>query len=364
MLKSLGMKCEIWLLLFLLLVGQVNAQKNIYRFKKVGEDKWGYANINGKTIIEPQFNSCTDFSDCGIAITYEFMYSQGEFINVNNQKIEPEPQEFSLKSDYSENYIQGFQNGFIVVTDGNRWGYINTSGKLSIPFKYDDAFVFSENFAIVKLDKNYLILDTNGVETSIKVNNVRGARSFSEGLARITINDSNYSYVNFRGDVVINVESKGCGYFSSGLTWVRSKNKKIGFIDKSGIWKIEPKFEMVHDFDKESGMAMVKENGKLEYIDTVGNVLIIDFSLKLVSFSGGLVRGFVLDKNSENKSSLVGFIDNKGKWVIEPVFENARDFKNGFAAVRFQGKWGFIDKTGKWVIEPVYEHIGDVIKIE
>ncbi|MDR2064635.1 MAG: WG repeat-containing protein [Prevotellaceae bacterium] len=45
------------------------------------------------------------------------------------------------------------------------------------------------------------------------------------------------------------------------------------------------------------------------------------------------------------------------KWVIEPQFEIAGSFYEGFAAIRQNGKWGFIDKTGAIVIQPEFEGV-------
>ena len=35
-------------------------------------------------------------------------------------------------------------------------------------------------------------------------------------------------------------------------------------------------------------------------------------------------------------------------------FEDARDFSQGFAAVKLDGKWGFIDETGEYIVPPCY----------
>lgn len=43
-----------------------------------------------------------------------------------------------------------------------------------------------------------------------------------------------------------------------------------------------------------------------------------------------------------------GFINQRQQWVIEPRFEEARDFLDGRAAARQGGKWGFIDRQGRW----------------
>ncbi len=50
--------------------------------------------------------------------------------------------------------------------------------------------------------------------------------------------------------------------------------------------------------------------------------------------------------SSELNASRYGFIDLKGKVVIEPQWEGADDFDGGFATVKQNDKWGWIDKTG------------------
>lgn len=44
-----------------------------------------------------------------------------------------------------------------------------------------------------------------------------------------------------------------------------------------------------------------------------------------------------------------GFINEKQEWVIQPRFEDAKEFQGGKAAVRQNGKWGFINKRGEWL---------------
>lgn len=57
----------------------------------------------------------------------------------------------------------------------------------------------------------------------------------------------------------------------------------------------------------------------------------------------------------------VGFkslIDNKV--YIPAKYEDAREFHEGFAAVKTNGKWGYMDKTGKWVLPAKEEWVEDV----
>lgn len=55
-----------------------------------------------------------------------------------------------------------------------------------------------------------------------------------------------------------------------------------------------------------------------------------------------------------------GYIDNKGRFVIEPKFDYARDFQsNGLAVVEINNKSGIINSTGNYVVNPIYDNISD-----
>ena len=64
----------------------------------------------------------------------------------------------------------------------------------------------------------------------------------------------------------------------------------------------------------------------------------------------------LLHNPEENHEDRYGFIDRSGRFVIEPQFEEARNFcGNGLARARMSGKWGFIDRSGKYVINPFFD---------
>ncbi len=56
-------------------------------------------------------------------------------------------------------------------------------------------------------------------------------------------------------------------------------------------------------------------------------------------FFNGLARGKRADK--------FGYYNSKMEWAIQPQFDGARDFKNGYASVKKGELWGVIDDTGK-----------------
>ena len=54
-----------------------------------------------------------------------------------------------------------------------------------------------------------------------------------------------------------------------------------------------------------------------------------------------------------------GFINKKGQLVIEGKYEEAKNFKEGLAAVRLDKAWGFISKKGKLMIPNQYQEVND-----
>ena len=55
----------------------------------------------------------------------------------------------------------------------------------------------------------------------------------------------------------------------------------------------------------------------------------------------------------------VGYINRSGKIIIKPRFVDARKFREGLAAVELDDKWGFIDKAGNLKIKPQFDEALD-----
>src|SRR5262249_45910528 len=57
------------------------------------------------------------------------------------------------------------------------------------------------------------------------------------------------------------------------------------------------------------------------------------------------------------RKGLCGLIDNHGKVLLEPKYEDILSYRNGHAAVVIDGRCGFVDLSGKVVIEPSYDFV-------
>lgn len=130
--------------------------------------------------------------------------------------------------------------------------------------------------------------------------------------------DGKWGYIDHSGKFVIEPRFENESNFSDGLAWVLpGKGAGYGYIDKTGALVIKPQFHFALDFKE--GLAAVKDH-----------------------------------------TNKWGYVDTSGRVAIAFQFDDAQPFSEGLAPVRMgdseKGLWGYIDKTGKFRIEPRYQH--------
>jgi len=327
------------------------SQTYITQVKPAGDKYWGYANQKGELIISPKYSKCYKFSPEGWAVIYNQDERQYYFINTKDEKMNTEVKGFKMHDGFGFD-VEGFKNGLALIKVGEKWGFINTEGKMAIPAKYDDAYDFNDGYASAKMGDKYFILDTKGMEYPVDIAGVNDIREFNEGLAPFKTVDKKYGYVGGNGKAVIPANYSAVGYFNNGLAWAKASDGKLGYINTKGEWVINPQFDGGRDFDKQSGLARVKVGEKWGYVNKSAEMMYVSSTESWGDFSEGLADGKVGDKK--------GFYNNKSEWVIKPMFDGTRDFKNGFAAAKQGDKWGVIDKQGNWVIQPKFDGIKDM----
>jgi hypothetical protein len=325
------------------------SQTLITQVKPAGDKQWGYANIKGEMVIPAQYAKCYRFSPEGLAAIYDQKEKQYHFINLKNDRLQVEVSQFKLRDGMGFD-VEGFCDGMAMVKIGDKWGYINTSGKVAIAAKYDEASDFYAGVANAKLGNKFIILNTKGEEIPVE-SDVIDIKDFSEKLAPFRASNKKFGFVGTDGKIAIKALYESVGYFSDGLAWAKDGDL-LGYINNKGEWIIKPQFTAGKEFDKTSGMARVKNGDKWCYVNKAGEMMYVADTESWGDFSEGLAEGKKNDKK--------GFFDKKGTWVIQPQFDGVRDFKNGYAAAKMGDKWGIIDKQGKWVLQPQYDGIKDM----
>src|SRR2546426_190067 len=167
--------------------------------------------------------------------------------------------------------------------------FIDKSGKIVIPAKFDEADRFSDGLAQVMINGQWAYIDQTGnVIIDLKdMPKIDLIHPFSEGMAGIIV-DNKFGAIDKTGKLVIKLQFDDAGRFSEGLSAVRSGGK-WGYVDTSGHMVINPQFDDADYFS--GGLARVAIGGK------VGRMLITEV---------GEIRG------------KVGYIDKTGKYVWDP----------------------------------------------
>ena len=225
---------------------------------------------------------------------------------------------------------------------------------------FDEAGSFSEGLAVIVIDNKYGYIDTTGrtvISPKFELSDPSSAKwdgasaiSFSGGLAVVVLNGK-YGYVNKQGVIAISPQFDSARAFADGLAWV-SKNGRPGYINKQGEMVIQlDSLEFPLNFAQYVEKNL-KAHDKSELTEAPKFP-----SVFAPSFSEGVAP---LEQIDVDGYRTWGYIDKTGSVVIEAMFDHARNFREGLAAIAppaGAGKptlWGFIDKFGNIAVEPQF----------
>lgn len=229
-------------------------------------NSYGYLNAKGQIVIPEQFYAAYEFSE-GLAAAAPELRKCGFIDHSGKFVIAPL---FELNS-YGDcgSFHEGLAHVIQAVKNGKA-GFIDHSGKFVIPPIYEQAFDFSEGYAVVRLkDDSYGFIDKHGIALS----NLRFgfAHAFSEGLAAVNVGGK-WGYIDNKGVLAIPAKYDDAGEFWEDRAWVELDGKR-GYIDRSGVLVIPAIYDETFDFWH--GMAGVLQDYDRRWnwtmIDKTGN---------------------------------------------------------------------------------------------
>ena len=295
------------------------------------------------------------------------------------------------------NFAFRFNKNYAIVQGKNlKYGVIDKKGNIVVDFKYDELDNLNENFAIYKENGKFGYIDILKNEKSDALYDKM--KKFQEGLAPVCTKGK-WGFINKKGEVVIKPEYYDVGNFSQGLAAVSSSSHKTkGYVNKKGKMVISFKENNLEPKEFREGLAPVSygDDSACSYINKKGKTVIDkDKIYPVKSYCGNFYEGkrvFYIDSDPRNittgfinkkgkiKYSMLfsipnnvsegefsafedfssnmaqitldyktGYVNNKFKMVIPPIYEFARDFIGDLAYVKFENKEGYINKKGQWV---------------
>ncbi len=347
--------------------GRRPAPRHLYqvsiRDERSGEKRFGFIDKTGKLVIgfdrlSGKAEAVGDFHD-GRAVIYFKKEDGNPYVNAFSVGYIDEtgrmviPARFDAAFDFSE--------GLAYAESKGMGAFINRQGQIVIrlPKKMSaslDSFAygFHEGRAAVRVETNYGFVDRSG---RVICKGYTSVASFSEGLAAVAVNGDNppkYGFINTKGELVISARFDAVfrghtigalSHFSEGLASVRV-GEEYGFIDKTGRFVIPPKFSFAGDFSE--GLAFVRLGEQAGYINKSGEWAI---TRREKIYGGERFREGLAAVDFERGT---GYLDHTGKIIIQPQFYEGGEFVGGVAAINFRMAPGsyYIDKAGKAVWPP------------
>ena len=216
-----------------------------------------------------------------------------------------------------------------------KWGFIDTTGKLVIPYKYDNVGDFSEGLAFASdylggVQRDLKYIDNKGNEV-IKLGTINNTQpeymfDFSEGLALVCDNDKNKNgYIDKSGNFVfsfdVNKISLWGGSFNNGLARAYSYEKRSDiFIDKTGKEVFPTTWSLDNATDFNSGLAFVRayqdNSTHFFYINTTGEKVISNNDYYFPTTTDGRLIQPISDYKFNNGFASV-YVNNVGANLID-----------------------------------------------
>lgn len=230
-------------------------------------------------------------------------------------------------------------DGRFGIQQGGLWGYIDSSGAVAIEPRYEDAGDFADGVAPVKLGGKWgYVTPTGGVETDFIFDEVAGreGRIFPA-----------------RG---------GDGEESHRWRMMRSTPGREPIISRYDAYA-DPAVTL-WDRDLRANVYPSRIHGLSEGVA----VAVYDKGETLVDAQGGTViwgEGGPFFRSIRQRSEgwaaasrregSWGYILDDGKFWDPGVLTAAREFAEGVAPVEYRGKWGYINKEGNWAMQPSFD---------
>ncbi|NOQ71046.1 MAG: hypothetical protein GQ574_03530 [Crocinitomix sp.] len=273
--------------------------------------KYGYINKKGETILPIKYDFCTYFSNergiVGLNEKRAIIDKQGNFITPFTSMI-------PAQSIYSSGLCR-YKDSTI-----GKFAYIDTSGSIKIPPKYDKASNFSRGFAKVEENGKSYIIDPNGKEYINQQFEFEGGHRFMQYGNGVVYEDKNGKKLfDFKYE-----DHPSMIYYIEGLARIKL-NGKQGIIDRLGNEIIPPIYDNVKI---DQGYIMVRDNNAIWLMNKKGEKLM---------------------RIKDNASIRAKMISN---YTILPEFN-----RFGFLKTLKEGKRGLINADAKEILPTNFERI-------
>ncbi len=253
------------------------------------------------------------------------------------------------------------ENLINVKINGN-WGYVDTTGKTVIAFKYGNAYHFENGLAIVS-NHGYVKDDTYRLGLIDK----QGREIFPTIYRGITVledkiylaDESGLQGVsNLQGDPLFKPKYPVLGAFSHGYApFALFYHDFYGYLNEQGEEAIAPQYlkaKYPHKIGGKLLFMVAKETDKGVYWGAVDehNHTVIDFIYK--ELQGQFDENLIIATNQDYDYIV---IDHQGTPLTTKTYDSLSDFYHGVSQYLQKDKYGLLSRTGDEITPAIYNSI-------
>jgi hypothetical protein len=264
------------------------------------------------------------------------------------------------KTDQVEIVDAAADDALFPIQINNNWGLMNQDGEVVVFPRFEWTDYSFDGFArYIRNGKTGFLRgdpanDDNPNEFFI-IASYDYADRFNEGAA-VVMNDGRWGMIDKSRKELLPMQFDGVLRMQDGFAAVE-RDGKVGFVNRAGKLKIPLQFKRARSFH--DGYAAVQlPNDTWGYINKAGKLAWHDKSGNVKQL-GDFHEGYAKVQGEVNGQLRWGYISKAFRFRIDPLYEDARDFHFGMAAVKTNGKWGFITEAGRWAIKPTFDAVDD-----
>jgi hypothetical protein len=275
-------------------------------------------------------------------------------------------------------WVGTFSEGRAAVRVGGLYGFVDEEGREVVTPQYRIVDDYKFGFAQVDVDGKSGLIDRDGkmviepkygfiraispdrfrVSERRHLAGMIGGQDFSDLWTKFPASfpDPTAGVIDISGPwIEPPTTSRAFAEDDPSIRWVQ-RDKLWGLARADGSWLIEPKFQQAESLS--DGLARVTVNGKVGFIDRTGNFAIEPVFDKAWWFKPGLGR------TSAERDGIAGVIDKTGAWVFRANYQQlflATAFGKDNAQTVFgwhfktADRWGLLDLDGHVVLDADFD---------
>ncbi|MBR6740954.1 MAG: WG repeat-containing protein [Clostridia bacterium] len=272
---------------------------------------------------------------------------------------------------------RSFSDGMAAVFDGSKWGYIDTTGRLVIECTWDYACDFNEGYAAVaetggSLQTRYIInrkgtvvadlgdVDADSLDISVSSGTfISAGRMYSlrQGTV-LPINGFSSALVYNEGYAVVSTDTTGSFTFPESMEKYLPVLGYMGgdmLVDLSGKVVWNPDWGACLSYEHSMVPVQSRQNGLWGFANDKGQYVIAPMFEDLwYTFENGVTKVFHDGYASVVKKGVCMVIDMEGYVVTTVDADSLGVFSEGLLPIEVNGLWGYADINGEVLITPEY----------